>query len=218
MNKTLLQASAISAIAIGLLALANVASADTVSGHLSTGIGGDVGTTTFDGVVIAPPAATPPAGAYTSAQSVSLTADGASSIHYTVDGTSPTCLTGSTYTGSIAVNSSLAIETLSCYPAGHASTVASYLYAINIPGNPNSVTLPGGGGGGGGGGSSSSSASTTSLFSKGDSNSDGKINIIDFVALMADWGYAGSGNQADFNRDGKVDIQDFVTLMANWTN
>jgi len=57
-----------------------------------------------------------------------------------------------------------------------------------------------------------------SLFSKGDSNLDGHVNILDFVVLMANWGKTGSGNAADFNGDGKVDIQDFVILMANWTN
>ena len=56
------------------------------------------------------------------------------------------------------------------------------------------------------------------MFSKGDSNGDGHVNILDFVTLMADWSQTGTGNAADFNGDGKVDILDFVILMANWTN
>jgi hypothetical protein len=72
----------------------------------------------------------------------------------------------------------------------------------------------GGGGGGGGGGSIIQS------YAKGDANHDGKVNILDFVTLMANWGTVSNGpvlNQADFNADGKVDILDFVLLMANWS-
>ncbi len=50
-----------------------------------------------------------------------------------------------------------------------------------------------------------------------DSNRDGKVDILDFVNLMANWGRTGFGNSADFNNDGKVDILDFVMLMAQWT-
>lgn len=50
-----------------------------------------------------------------------------------------------------------------------------------------------------------------------DTNNDGKIDILDFVTLMANWGASGTGNIADFNGDGKVDILDFVRLMANWS-
>jgi hypothetical protein len=69
----------------------------------------------------------------------------------------------------------------------------------------------GGGGGGGGGGY------YYSVAKKGDANNDGRVDILDFVSLMANWGKTGYGNIADFNGDGKVDILDFVLLMANWT-
>ncbi len=66
----------------------------------------------------------------------------------------------------------------------------------------------------GGGGGSSGFANTAI---KGDTNGDRKVNITDFVTLMANWGKTGSGNVADFNVDSKVNISDFVILMANWT-
>ena len=214
------------ATAIGLLAICNVALADTVTGHLSTGISGSNGTT-FNGTVISPPVANPPAGEYAGAQNVTLTADGATSIYYTLDGTMPTCSVGALYSGPISVSSSTPIEARSCYPSNASSTVVSYLYAID-PTTPSggssfaaSQSLSGGGGSGGGsfgGGGGSGGGGGTTLFSKGDANQDGKINILDFVILMANWGKTGSGNAADFNSDGIVDIQDFVILMANWTN
>ncbi len=50
-----------------------------------------------------------------------------------------------------------------------------------------------------------------------DSNRDGRVDILDFVNLMANWGRTGFGISADFNNDGRVDILDFVLLMAQWT-
>jgi len=64
----------------------------------------------------------------------------------------------------------------------------------------------------GGGGSASDKGK------KGDANNDGRVDILDFVSLMAHWGEKGSNNKADFNNDGTVDILDFVLLMANWSN
>lgn len=49
-----------------------------------------------------------------------------------------------------------------------------------------------------------------------DPNQDGAINILDFNALMVNWGSRASGNSADMNRDGLVDIFDFNRLMVLW--
>ena len=215
MNKILLKTSIFSVAAIGLFAIANIALADTVTGHLSTAISGANGNN-MTGIVIASPVASPSAGTYDSAQSVTLTASGATSIYYTTDGvTIPTCSTGNLYSSPISVGSSLEIQAISCYPNNASSTVASYLYAINQAAAGGGTNYSAASNYGGGGGGSSGGAS---LFSKGDSNLDGHVNILDFVVLMANWGKTGSGNAADFNGDGKVDIQDFVILMANWTN
>lgn len=80
------------------------------------------------------------------------------------------------------------------------------------------VVIPPTGGGGsptGGGGTGGLGFSPVSL--KGDANKDGKVDVLDFVLLMANWGQGNSGNIADFSTDNKVDILDFVLLMANWS-
>ena len=53
-------------------------------------------------------------------------------------------------------------------------------------------------------------------YKDGDINRDGKVDVVDFVALMANWGKNEAGNSADINKDNKIDILDFVILMANW--
>jgi hypothetical protein len=215
MKNNLLKISVFPVVLLSLFAFSNLAFASETTGTLTTGISATNGST-VNGVVIAPPTASPVAGSYTSAQSVGLTADGASNIHYTTDGTSPTCSSGTLYSSSISVSSTLTIKAISCYPQSKTSTVATYAYTINIP-----VVSSGGSGGGGGGGGGPIIQNTQTTLSaeaqKVDSNHDGKIDVLDFVTLMANWGKTGTGNVADFNGDGKVDILDFVLLMANWT-
>jgi hypothetical protein len=85
-------------------------------------------------------------------------------------------------------------------------------------GNNNTQVVGGGGGGGGSVSPLTSSPSTLSISAqKVDTNKDNKVDVLDFVTLMANWGKAGTSLTADFNSDGKVDILDFVLLMANWT-
>lgn len=45
---------------------------------------------------------------------------------------------------------------------------------------------------------------------------DGVIDVLDFNALMVQWGKTGVGNSADANQDGLVDIFDFNLLMVYW--
>jgi hypothetical protein len=45
---------------------------------------------------------------------------------------------------------------------------------------------------------------------------DGKIDILDFNALMVDWGRNGQNERADVNYDGSVDILDFNLVMVYW--
>jgi hypothetical protein len=45
---------------------------------------------------------------------------------------------------------------------------------------------------------------------------DGAIDVLDFNALMVQWGKIGAGNPADANQDGSVDIFDFNLLMVYW--
>jgi len=92
------------------------------------------------------PTASPDGGTYSSTQSVALTASGANSIYYTIDGTDPVCgTTGLLYSGTITISSTKTIKAVSCYSGG-SSSVASFAYTISSSSS----------GGGGGGGSSSS--------------------------------------------------------------
>ena len=224
MKKISIASAIFAALVLTLLVSSNLAQASSYHGTVnanSNAIGGNLGGSGLNGILIGPPVASPSAGTYGAAQNVALTASGATSIRYTTDGSAPTCSIGNVYSTAIPVASSMVIEAISCYPGNASSTVASYLYAINPgsgSGSGGTVTQNLGGGGGGGGGSSGAAAGSSALFGRGDSNGDSKINILDFVALMANWGNTGTGNIADFNSDGKVDIMDFVILMANWTN
>ena len=95
-------------ILIALLLLAPaLAGASEVTGTLTTGIASGV-----EGVVITAPSASPNEGVYSATQEVTLTAAGSSSIHYTIDGSTPTCTSGSTYGAAISVSASQVIQAL----------------------------------------------------------------------------------------------------------
>ena len=217
MENNKLKISIFLALLISSFINGNMALASEITGILTANIDSNQVETEINGVVITSPIANPTAGVYTVTQSVSLTASGASSIHYTTDGTTPTCATGTVYSSNISVSSNMVIEAISCYPENNKSSVASYLYAINIP----AITNNPGSNSGNRGNISNQNTTIPSLLSlsvqKVYANKDNKIDVLDFVTLMANWGKTGSNNTADFNSDGKIDILDFVLLMANWT-
>ena len=49
----------------------------------------------------------------------------------------------------------------------------------------------------------------------GDINSDGEVNVLDLLRVIADWGQA--GGDADLNEDGIVDILDFLLVLQEWS-
>ena len=110
-----------------VLSLSPMAYASEITGTLSAGGGNSV-----SGTVIGIPTASPPPGTYASAQSVTLTDPGSSSIRYTTDGTIPSCAGGGLlYAGSIAVPQTLTINAVACYPSGDSSNVGAYAYTIS---------------------------------------------------------------------------------------
>ncbi|MEK7194902.1 MAG: dockerin type I repeat-containing protein [Patescibacteria group bacterium] len=76
----------------------------------------------------------------------------------------------------------------------------------------------GGGGGGGGGGANNGNQGQVSGVSTilGDINKDGKVDVLDFNALVVNWGNNPQNINADLTGDGKVDILDFNALMVAW--
>jgi hypothetical protein len=127
-------------IALGTLTAANY-TFGFVNGTLTITSLGTAATPTFS----------PPAGTYTSAQSVSITDTTAGAIlHYTTDGSTPTS-NSPTYTAAIAVNSSETIEAIAISPGYSNSAVATADYTINIPpptfslsSSPSSATISSG--------------------------------------------------------------------------
>lgn len=95
-------------------------------------VAGNVATSTINVTVsntYAPPSATPIAGTYASAQSVTLVSAGSTSIRYTTDNTVPSCTTGSLYTAPINITPTKTIKTIACYSGGQ-SSVASFAYTV----------------------------------------------------------------------------------------
>lgn len=156
------------------------------------------------------PVAAPAAGTYASTQNVTLSAAGSTSIVYTVNGSTPTCLSGTTYSGAISVSSSETINAIACN-AGNSSSVVSFAYTINSGGGNNG----GGGGGNNGGGGGNNNPPPTCTKITGDINGDGIVDEYDFSIMMDAWGQTGT-NTADLTKDSIVDEFDFSILMDNW--
>lgn len=173
--------------------------ASEITGELDTGM--DTG---FDAGLMIPPTATPGAGSYTTAQTVTLAATGSSGICWAMGGTVPVCAysgtactTGTFYGAAIGINSSNTLRAVSCYPNGYQSAVAVFAY-----------TITGGGGGGGGGGGSTpnnqnpiaqnDTASTTKNVTKtidvlaNDSDPDGDHADLMIVGVTEGSGFKGT--------------------------
>lgn len=77
------------------------------------------------------PVATPTAGIYEVAQTVSLSSSQSSYIRYTIDGSAPSCSVGTIYSTPINVSSSETIKALGCDSFDIPSSVATFVYVIN---------------------------------------------------------------------------------------
>ena len=90
---------------------------------------------------VATPTASPVAGTYTSAQSVTLsTVTAGASIVFTNDGSTPTVMAttctithGTLYTGALSISTTQTIKAIGCEASFNASSVFSGLYTINPP-------------------------------------------------------------------------------------
>jgi hypothetical protein len=146
-----------------------------------------------------PPLVNPLPGTYPSAQSIVLTAEGSTSIHYVTDDSALDCSNGTVYTTAISVGSSQTIRAIACYADDNSSVVVSFAYIISTAGG---ISYGGGG-------------TPPPVAIVGDLDNNSKIDFLDFNILMINWGATGS-NAADLNHDNVVDFFDFNILMINW--
>jgi len=82
---------------------------------------------------VATPSATPPAGTYTSAQTVTLaSATAEASIFYTIDGTEPTAAS-TLYSASITISQTATLKAIAIKSGMNASAVLTAVYTIDLP-------------------------------------------------------------------------------------
>jgi hypothetical protein len=83
---------------------------------------------------VATPTFEPPPGAYTSAQSVTIsTTTTGASIHYTTDGSTPSSTSGTLYSGPVSVSGSETLQAIASLAGMTDSAVASAAYMIQAP-------------------------------------------------------------------------------------
>lgn len=110
------------------LQISSVIVTDAASNASSAGAGSDI-VKTIDANSPSSPSAVPGAGVFSSpSQNVTLSSSGSNTIYYTEDGTTPTCSSGTTYSGAITVNSTKTITSVGCDTAGNISSSASFIY------------------------------------------------------------------------------------------
>jgi len=113
--------------------IATTTAPSSASGNITSGLGSGG----FDAEVPIRPTASVAANTYTSNQSVVLTSAGAT-IHYTVDGTAPTC-SSTAYTGAIVISSTTTLKAIACKGTA-ASSVASFAYTLTCATVSNAAT------------------------------------------------------------------------------
>ncbi|MBM2838419.1 MAG: hypothetical protein HW415_1044 [Deltaproteobacteria bacterium] len=91
--------------------------------------------------------ASPPAGAYTSAQTVTLTANETATIYYTTDGITAPTTSSTVYTSPIVINSTTILKFFAKDVAGNSETLQSLTYTISTLDTtpPTTVASPTGG-------------------------------------------------------------------------
>ena len=90
-------------------------------------------------------------GSYSGTQYTALASTGSTSVRYTTDGSTPSCTSGTVYTGSITISASETISAIGCDDATitNTSSVATFSYTIGTAGSGgNGGAVVSGGGGG----------------------------------------------------------------------
>lgn len=89
------------------------------------------------------PISTPIAGTYDTAQTISLSSSESTYIKYTIDGSTPSCTEGTTYSTPIIVSSSETIKATGCDSLNAPSPVATFVYIINDAPTVSNVIISG---------------------------------------------------------------------------
>ena len=131
------------------LALLSFSVLTVIASQIEDKLTSGMDTSEMTGGAATSPTASPAAGDYSSTQTVTLTATGATTICYTIDGNDATCASSdaceagaSVYTTALSISDDTTINTTACYPENTPSNLASYTYTISA-----STPPPGGGSG-----------------------------------------------------------------------
>jgi len=81
-----------------------------------------------DNVAPAKPVATPAAATFSVSRDITLGSTGSDLIRYTLNGTNPTCSTGTLYSGAFTVDTTLTLKVIGCDTAGNESLVLTTEY------------------------------------------------------------------------------------------
>jgi hypothetical protein len=125
------------------------------AGNASSATAGSDVVKTIDANSPSAPTASIPAGSFSGSKDLVLSSTGSNSIRYTEDGSTPSCSSGTVFSGSVTLSATETVKAMGCDTAGNGSSVASFDYVRN------STSSGGGGNNHHSSGSSSSSASVS---------------------------------------------------------
>lgn len=118
-------------IGIGLLISSSVSASELLC-TLSTATSSGCVPLSASPFVVFAPSASPVAGNYNAAQEVSLSAEQATSIRYSIDTSAPSCASGTLYTVFLSVKKSQTVRAIACYPGGVSSAVSTHVYLLSV--------------------------------------------------------------------------------------
>lgn len=190
--------------------------------NMTTGEGSNAGIldTGVTGILMSAPVASPPAGEYTNAQTITLSAPGSTEIRWmrNTQDLVLTCDSGNIYNSEepISMGGSGLIRAVGCY-GSNTGPLASLDYVITSSSEP--ASSGGGSTAGGGGGGSYTPPTAPPTTEQADFDDSGSVDILDFNILIINWGTTTGATKAtgDADGNGTVDIYDFNILITNWS-
>lgn len=116
---------ATNAVSVGMTGLADLA--------LNFGVGTTSSSNyTIDTLEPSLPESSLDEGTYHNTRSLDLSSSGSTSIRYTTNGSTPSCSSGTVYSGTIEVTATMTLKAVGCDDAGNESPLASFDYVISV--------------------------------------------------------------------------------------